>query len=312
MTCWCSKCGSESVTIDDGSCMGMNECNVCVSNTIIMSYEPRKRLDIQQIFYWCIYSFKNLIMNRFMPILAVLLLSVPVYSWPATDTEICVQKCLDAEVVTPPAGAVFPHKITFENSADQAGGNAAILFRTIPDGTVKAVTVNGEAARLGKPYKGASVFLLSKPGEQYSRPLKFTITTSDGKSWTATSGSEGPSVPGVTGNYKYQATYTSYGVRNGGRQAWRIPKKGPDFGQPIKFVFSSGKSFTVRDTSKNCRDQESCSRNAKAPMYGFVFKPGIGPNGDGDADTGTSHGGVYLHAPYGDRSQTVTVHYNGK
>jgi hypothetical protein len=275
-----------------------------------MSYEPRKRLDIQQIFYWCIYSFKNLIMNRFMPILAVLLLSVPVYSWPATETEICVQKCLDAEGVTPTGTSVFPHKITFENSADQANGNAAILFRTIPDGTVKEVSVNGEPATLGRPYKGASVFLLSKPGEQYSRPLKFTITTSDGKTWTATSGAD-TTTPPVVGDYKFKATYSSYGVRNG-RQAWRIPKKGPEFGQPIKFVFSSGKSFTVRDTSKNCRDQESCGRNSKAPMYGFVFKPGIGPNGDGDADTGTSHGGVYLHAPWKDTSQSVIVHYNGR
>ena len=45
-------------------------------------------------------------------------------------------------------------------------------------------------------------------------------------------------------------------------------------------------------------------------MYGFVFKPGIGPNGDGDSDTGTSHGGIYLHAPYGDSSKQVTVYYN--
>ena len=250
-------------------------------------------------------------MNRFLLILAVLLLSVPIYAAAVTDTEICVQKCLDAEIVPQPGTiAVFPHKITFENSADQANGNAAILFRTIPEGTVKAVAVNNEVANLGRPYKGASVFLLSKPGEQYTRPLKFVITTSDGKVWSATSGATTETPPAVTGDYKYKATYTSYGVRNGGRQAWRIPKKGPDFGQPIKFVFSSGKSFTVKNTSKNCRDQESCSRNSKAPMYGFVFKPGIGPNGDGDSDTGTSHGGIYLHAPYGDSSKQVTIYYN--
>jgi len=249
-------------------------------------------------------------MNRSLPILAALLLSIPVYSWPATDTELCVQKCLDGGVVTPPTELVFPHKITFENSADQANGNAAILFRTIPDGTVKTVSVNGELARLGRSYKGASVFLLSKSGEQYSRPLKFVIITSDGKTWTATSETKTTPPPIVTGDYKFNSTYTSYGIRNGGRQAWRIPKKGPDFGQPIKFVFSSGKSFTVNNTSKNCRDQESCSRNSKAPMYGFVFKPGIGPNGDGDSDTGTSHGGIYLHAPFGDSSKQVTVYYN--
>jgi len=112
-------------------------------------------------------------------------------------------------------------------------------------------------------------------------------------------------------DFKNKATFTSYGVRNGGRQAWRISGKGPSFGQPIKFVFASGKTFTVKDTSKNCRDREdTCERDLSAEMYGFVFKPGIGPNGDGDSDTGTSHGGIYLHAPYGDSSTTVSLYYN--
>lgn len=112
-------------------------------------------------------------------------------------------------------------------------------------------------------------------------------------------------------DFKNKATFTSYGVRNGGRQAWRISGKGPSFGEPVKFVFSSGKTFTVKDTDKNCRDREdTCERDSKAEMYGFVFKPGIGPNGEGDSDTGTSHGGIYLHAPYGDSSKTVTLYYN--
>lgn len=110
--------------------------------------------------------------------------------------------------------------------------------------------------------------------------------------------------------YKNKATFSSYGVRNG-RQAWRISGKGPSFGEPIKFVFSSGKTFTVKDTDKNCRDDENtCARSSSADMYGFVFKPGIGPNGDGDSDTGTSHGGIYLHAPWKDTSGSVTLYYN--
>jgi len=220
----------------------------------------------------------------------------------------CGQKIPDA----PPAGTkVFPWEITFERDSDQGNGAAAILFRTIPEGTVVSVSVNGEVARLGKSYKGASVFLMSKSGDNYSRPLKFIIKTADGQTWTATSGSEAPAGPATpTGEYKHKATYDSYGVRNG-RQAWRINKKGPDFGPgPVKFVFSSGKEFIVYNTSKNCRDvPKSCGRNSKAPMYGFVFKPGIGPNGEGDSDTGTSHGGVYLHAPWKDNSKEVTVYW---
>ncbi len=38
------------------------------------------------------------------------------------------------------------------------------------------------------------------------------------------------------------------------------------------------------NTSKNYRESD-----------GFVFKPGIGPNGEGSDNTGTAHGGVYLH-----------------
>lgn len=112
-------------------------------------------------------------------------------------------------------------------------------------------------------------------------------------------------------DYNSSKSYTSYGVRNGGRQAWRIPEKGTAFNGPIKFVFANGDSFTVKDTSKNCRDREdTCDRDSKAEMYGFVYKPGIGPNGEGDSDTGTSHGGIYLHAPYNNTSKTVKLYYN--
>jgi hypothetical protein len=251
-------------------------------------------------------------MRRLLPIISALCLFLPGYALSITDTELCVQKCLDGEIVPQPGTiAVFPHKVTFENSADQAGGNAAILFRTIPDGTVKAVSVNGESATLGRPYKGASVFLLSKPGEQYSRPLKFSITTSDGKFWTATSGADTTTPPVVTGDYKFKKTYSSYGIRNG-RQAWRIPEAGASFGKQVKFVFSSGKTFTVKDTAWNCRDREdTCKRDSKSQNYGFVYKPGGPyPNGDGDSDRGTSHKGVYLHSPWKDTSQSVTVYFN--
>lgn len=112
-------------------------------------------------------------------------------------------------------------------------------------------------------------------------------------------------------DYAKKKTYTSYGTRNGGRQAWRIPEKGPDFGSKVKVVFSDGKTFTVNNTSKNCRDREdTCNRDSSAPMYGFVFKSGIGPNGDGDDNTGTSHGGVYLHAPYGSTAKQATFYFN--
>jgi len=101
--------------------------------------------------------------------------------------------------------------------------------------------------------------------------------------------------------YKYKKTYTSYGERNGGRKAWRIPEQGPYFGPNIKVVFADGHIVYVKDQYHNYREKD-----------GFVFKPGLGPNGEGEANTGTAHHGVYLQAPYGNKSNIVTFFYNGK
>lgn len=217
-------------------------------------------------------------------------------------------------VTPPPSGVkVFPWPITFERDSDQGNGSAAILFRTLQDSFVEAVTVNSEVARKGRSYKGAPVFLLTKSGDKYSRPLKFFIRTSDGQVYTATSGSSGGGGGTPTGSYKNKAVYKAYGKRNGGRWAWRITKRGDSLGPgPVKFTFSpSGKTFTVKSTARNCRDREdTCQRDGRAPMNGFLFKPGNGvPNGEGDSDIGTAHKGIYLHAIYGDDSPTVTMEW---
>ena len=217
--------------------------------------------------------------------------------------------------VVPPATKVCTMPITFERDSDQGNGAAAILFRTLQAGSITAVSVNGEAARIGRPYKNAPVFLMSKSGDQYARPLRFIVQTSDGQTCVAVSGSSdtpsGPTNP--TGGYKNQATYKAYGKRNGGRWAWRINKRGDSLGPgPVRFTFSpSGKTFTVKSTAKNCRDREdTCQRDTRSAMNGFLFKPGNGrPNGEGDSDIGTAHGGIYLHAIYGDDSPTVKMEW---
>jgi len=79
-------------------------------------------------------------------------------------------------------------------------------------------------------------------------------------------------------------TYRSYGKRNGGRSAWRIPKIGRIGGRAL-VRFPSGKQYLVRIGKAN--------RTSK----GFVFKQG-------------SHGGWYIHACYGDSSTTVTVYWS--
>lgn len=198
-----------------------------------------------------------------------------------------------------PTTKPFPYKITFENDSEQGNGSACVLFRTLQNDDVVAVTVNNEILRKGIPYKGCPVFLCKNPGHNYMRPLKFVIEMKGGQKYTATSGTgETPDTP-VTG-YKNQKSYTAYGQRNGGRWAWRIPEQGPDFGKQIKVVFSNGHTVIVKDTSHNYRESD-----------GFVFKPGLGPNGEGESNTGTSHHGVYLHAPYKNPSTKVTFYFNG-
>ncbi|HSL39163.1 MAG TPA: hypothetical protein VK857_02240 [Desulforhopalus sp.] len=103
------------------------------------------------------------------------------------------------------------------------------------------------------------------------------------------------SAPTTEDGYKNKSTYSSYGVRNGGRQAWRIPRTGPSFGKEIKVVFSNGYTTYVRNTSRRVSESN-----------GFVFRPGIGSI---DSGTGTAHNGVYLHAPYGNSSKQVTFYH---
>lgn len=110
------------------------------------------------------------------------------------------------------------------------------------------------------------------------------------------------SIPGISGNsaaYSNSETFTSYGVRNGGRQAWRIPESGPEYANKLMIVFDDGHNVYVNDTSNNYRESD-----------GFVFRPGIDDGGEGSNSTSTSHDGIYLHAPYGNNSQKATLYWS--
>ena len=210
--------------------------------------------------------------------------------------------------------------LSLESSTDQkqdTAGKSTVSPTTRLQLTEGGSTAAGEASNLSDIVSSLRQRLNSDnktetttttpPKIENTTPAKINTDIDDGTG----EASPGIEEPSEDLDWKNKATYTSYGVRNGGRQAWRIPGKGPSFGETIKFVFSSGKTFTVTDTSKNCRDnQETCNRSSSSDMYGFVFKPGIGPNGDGDDNPGTAHGGIYLHAPYGDSSKQVTIYYN--
>jgi len=91
----------------------------------------------------------------------------------------------------------------------------------------------------------------------------------------------------VLGSYKY------FNVGDHGRMAWRIPRKGTSFGRSFIVQFSNGYKIRVPNSARR-----NSHRN------GFTYRPGIGSIKSG---TGTSHGGVYIYAPYGNKSTTLTI-----
>ncbi|OGI11970.1 MAG: hypothetical protein A2Y40_06720 [Candidatus Margulisbacteria bacterium GWF2_35_9] len=137
-------------------------------------------------------------------------------------------------------------------------------------------------------------------GELESGRLAFTtVELTDTNTDTTTGTTTGKSVSSDDSMYSNSAEYTSYGTRNGGRQAWRIPDCGTEFGGSLKIVFEDGHTVYVNNTSENYREDD-----------GFVFKPGISDGGEGHGSTSTSHNGVFLHAPYGNTSQTAKIYWN--
>lgn len=85
------------------------------------------------------------------------------------------------------------------------------------------------------------------------------------------------------GSLSYVGTYTRYGLRNGGRPAWRIPGPMSKFGSICKITFNgAGGTYYVY------------SQKANRANNGMVWKKG-------------SHGGPYIHAPYRSNSTRVRI-----
>ncbi|MBI5546030.1 MAG: hypothetical protein HY901_19230 [Deltaproteobacteria bacterium] len=227
-----------------------------------------------------------------------------------------------ASSAAPSTGNAFPDasQLSFEPTTDRGvgayKGTAAVLFPASWAGRVDSVQLGDEVAQMGSPHNGKPVFRFLKTGYQYSLPQTMTIKSGNQTysmqvtqqmmmgGAAGTGSTQGTGTAGGDGTYANSKTYDSYGVRNGGRQAWRIPQSGPHFGQSCRITFEDGSVVNIPDTSKNFRIQSG-------KMRGFVFKPG--PNNgysDKARDTSTSHGGIYLHAPYGNSSKKATIEWN--
>lgn len=98
--------------------------------------------------------------------------------------------------------------------------------------------------------------------------------------------------------YSKKATYTSSGVapaNRGGGTTFRINRKGTSFGKSIKVVFSNGWTVTIPNTSK------------RFTKSGFIYRAGGGSYRN--AETWTSHGGVFICANSGNKSKSLTIYY---
>jgi len=206
----------------------------------------------------------------------VLLLAFPELAGASLET--CVRACLDDPLPTPtepttpvtPTAKVFPGTITFDNTSDQGAGpyygTACVLFPAIWEGRIKTVDMNGETAFHGTSYNGRPVFRLLKTGDKYTRPLKFTITSTDGQVYTATSGS----AAAPAGKNAESAKPSSCGNPDGAncRQNMRFKHPGSYYGTSPT-VDCDGTKYAIKNSSK--RQEEA---------GGWIWKPVSDSNGN--------------------------------
>jgi hypothetical protein len=161
-----------------------------------------------------------------------------------------------------PTTKVFPHKIIFERESDEGYGNVAIiLFPTLADAEITAVAVNGEVATKAHPYNGHPVFTLTKTGDKYTRPLRFTIVYG-GETYTAEQSTSTTPVPTPTpaGGHNETVKPSSYG--NGNRGNARFSHPGSWYGKNIEVWIDGTKVMTVEDGGKR-----------KEGKNGLIWKP---------------------------------------
>ena len=206
-------------------------------------------------------------------ILFILFIMIPALSNASLET--CVRACLDAESpvippvtppVTPPSSSkVFPGNISFEEQSDiavgQYAGKAVVLLPASWLGKILSVGLNGETGYKDTPYKGMPVFRFIKPGNQYSRPLKFTITATDGTVYIATSSTPSPTTP--SGKNSESIKPSSCGNPDGAncRQNMRAAHPGSYYGL-TPTVNCDGDKYYIKNSSK--RQEES---------GGWIWKP---------------------------------------
>jgi len=169
--------------------------------------------------------------------------------------------------VTPPStGKIFPHRIVFERESDEGYGvGAIVLFPSLADADVTYVSVNGEIAKKAHPYNGHPVFTLTKPGDQYLRPLKFVIKMSDGSTYTKEGEAATPATPDTpSGGHSETVGWKGCGNPDGAkcRRNFRFRHPGSYYGKTPTVYLDGAKKLPVKDSAKR---QEGAN--------GIIWKP---------------------------------------
>lgn len=170
------------------------------------------------------------------------------------------------ETPTGTPAKVFPHKITFERESDEGYGNVAIvLFKTLADAEVTKVSVNGEAATKRHPYHGHPVFSLTHTGDQYAKPLRFSITC-NGVDYVA---EQSPVAEPTAPSGANSETVSSKGeYANGNRTHFRFSHPGSYYGLNVRVWIDGVEHPTIPDASQR-----------KEWPDGFLCKPKSDNNG---------------------------------
>jgi hypothetical protein len=198
-----------------------------------------------------------------------------------------------------PVTLTSPLKVDSISAAEQTS-NPVISPTTRLQLTEGGSTAAGEASTLTDV---ASKWLADQSKKDSENPITTTTTNNilpnkeeAGISPITASDTEVAIDPAMV--FNNEKTYNFYNVGDGGRQAWRIPEIGTSFGKTIKLTFESGYTVLIPDTSVRF-----------ALKNGLIYRPGDGHEGDPTNSIQTSHGGVYLYAPTGDKSTWVKISY---
>jgi len=210
----------------------------------------------------------------------------------SADLETCIQRCKDAS--NPSTSSVFPDKAIWEETTTEGKGEyqgtAAVVFPSSWSSKITTVMLDDEVAALGTPWKNNPVYRFKKIGSKYSSPITIYINTAS-KVYTFQ-----PTVSTPAGAYINKGKF-KLSVATDGTRSLRTTETGSYFGKSLKFVYDSGYTFLVPDSSK---------RFEEGNRQTIYRHGGTGPIES--KNNNTSHGGMGIWTLKAKGSSYVTIY----